>query len=86
MCVDDSCLSLFSLLFVLYSSYTLIYYKQKTLKYVPIFAGHYGIPVGIVYSFPVRFDGQGNWTIVEGLDIDTTQREKMVNIANVSRP
>jgi len=38
--------------------------------------GLYGIPEGIMYSFPVSIV-DGKWTIVEGLNIDDFAREKM---------
>jgi malate dehydrogenase len=38
--------------------------------------GSYGIPEGIVYSYPVRCSG-GNYTIVQGLAIDDFGRAKM---------
>jgi malate dehydrogenase len=38
--------------------------------------GSYGIPEGIVYSYPVRCSG-GNYTIVQGLSIDDFGRSKM---------
>lgn len=38
---------------------------------------HYGIPEGIVSSFPLRFDGKGGWEVVEGLEIGDFAREKI---------
>ncbi|HKI97307.1 MAG TPA: malate dehydrogenase [bacterium] len=38
---------------------------------------HYGIPEGIVNSFPVRSDGRGGWKIVEGLEINDFARAKI---------
>lgn len=38
--------------------------------------GSYGIPEGIVYSFPVKISN-GEWTIVQGLAISDFSREKM---------
>ncbi|WP_293786409.1 malate dehydrogenase [uncultured Aeromicrobium sp.] len=38
--------------------------------------GSYGIPEGIVYSFPVTCSG-GDWQIVQGLDINDFSRERM---------
>ena len=35
--------------------------------------GEYGVPEGLVSSFPVRSDGTG-WQIVEGLEIDERAR------------
>jgi malate dehydrogenase len=38
--------------------------------------GSYGIPEGVVYSYPVRCKG-GNYTIVQGLNVDEFGRSKM---------
>jgi malate dehydrogenase len=38
---------------------------------------HYGVPAGIVSSFPVRMDGKGGWSIVEGLEIAEFARKKL---------
>lgn len=38
--------------------------------------GSYGIPSGIVYSFPVKI-ANGEWSIVQGLSISDFSREKM---------
>ncbi|KAL1195184.1 Malate dehydrogenase 3, cytoplasmic [Cardamine amara subsp. amara] len=38
--------------------------------------GSYGIPPGLVYSFPVICD-KGSWKIVQGLSVDEFSREKM---------
>jgi malate dehydrogenase len=38
--------------------------------------GSYGVPEGLVYSFPVTTAG-GDWSIVEGLDIDEFSRGRM---------
>lgn len=37
----------------------------------------YGIPEGIVYSYPVSISTDGEWKIVEGLSIDDFSRERM---------
>ncbi|MGO1560607.1 Malate dehydrogenase [Actinomycetales bacterium JB111] len=37
---------------------------------------HYGIPEGIIYSFPVTSEN-GEWKVVEGLEIDEFSRERM---------
>jgi malate dehydrogenase len=39
--------------------------------------GSYGIPEGLVYSFPVTCKG-GQWSIVQGLGVDDYSRAKMV--------
>ena len=38
--------------------------------------GSYGVPEGIISSFPVTCSG-GEYTIVEGLDIDDYSRSKI---------
>ncbi|KAH6823570.1 Lactate/malate dehydrogenase family protein [Perilla frutescens var. hirtella] len=38
--------------------------------------GSYGVPPGLMYSFPVTCD-KGQWSIVQGLKIDEFSREKM---------
>jgi len=43
--------------------------------------GSYDIPEGIVYSFPVTIDSNGEWSIVQGLSISDFSREKMVATA-----
>jgi malate dehydrogenase len=37
----------------------------------------YGVPEGLIYSFPVRSDGNGNYSIVEGLEISAYARGKL---------
>ncbi len=37
----------------------------------------YGIPAGVVYSFPITIKPGGEWKIVEGLTISDFAREKM---------
>jgi len=39
--------------------------------------GSYGVPEGLIYSFPVRADGKGGWQIVQGLEIDEYCRAKI---------
>lgn len=39
--------------------------------------GSYGIPEGIVYSYPVTIGSDQEWKIVQGLPIDDFSREKM---------
>jgi malate dehydrogenase len=38
--------------------------------------GSYGVPEGLIYGFPCACSG-GNWSIVQGLDIDEFSRAKM---------
>jgi len=39
--------------------------------------GSYGIDEGLIYSFPLTADGQGNYQIVPGLEISDFAREKL---------
>ena len=39
--------------------------------------GSYGIPEGIVYSYPVTIDKDKKWQIFQGLTIDNFSRERM---------
>ena len=39
--------------------------------------GSYGIPKGLIYSFPLVSTGQGNWSIVQGLSIDDDARKRL---------
>ena len=43
--------------------------------------GSYGIPKGIIYGFPVTTE-KGQYTIVQGLDIDAFSRERMTHTLN----
>ncbi|MCS6849879.1 MAG: malate dehydrogenase [Gemmataceae bacterium] len=38
--------------------------------------GEYGVPAGLVFSYPCRTDGQGNYQVVEGLTFDEFGRQK----------
>src|SRR4051812_20132563 len=39
--------------------------------------GEYGTPEGLQYGFPVVSDGQGSWSVVEGLTHDDFAQEKL---------
>ena len=39
--------------------------------------GSYGVPEGLISSFPVRSDGAGGYEIVQGLDLDDFLTEKL---------
>lgn len=39
--------------------------------------GSYGVTEGLVFSYPVRCDGAGNWEIVQGLELTDFAREKI---------
>ena len=38
--------------------------------------GEYGVPAGLVFSYPCRSDGKGNLTVVEGLPLDAFGKQK----------
>jgi malate dehydrogenase len=38
--------------------------------------GQYGVPSGLVFSYPCRSDGKGNFSVVEGLKLDGYGQEK----------
>ena len=39
--------------------------------------GSYGVPEGLIYSFPLRTSAAGKWEIVQGLEIDDFSRAKI---------
>ncbi len=39
--------------------------------------GAYGVTEGLIFSFPVRCDGEGNYEIVEGIELNDFAREKI---------
>ena len=39
--------------------------------------GSYGVPEGLIFSFPVRSDGKGGWSIVQGLTVNDFLKEKL---------
>ncbi len=44
--------------------------------------GSYGVDEGLISSFPVRADGKGGWSIVQGLPISSFAREKIAATVN----
>ena len=44
---------------------------------VPSDGNSYGIPDGLIYSFPLRSDGKGGYEIVDGLDLSSFAQEKI---------
>ncbi len=42
----------------------------------PISKGEYGVPAGLVFSYPCRSKGDGNYEIVEGVTLDAYGQEK----------
>ncbi|MBK8180639.1 MAG: malate dehydrogenase [Planctomycetes bacterium] len=39
--------------------------------------GSYGVPAGLISSFPIRSDGKGGWSIVQGLELSAFIKEKL---------
>jgi malate dehydrogenase len=39
--------------------------------------GSYGIPAGLIYSYPLTTPGDGSWSIVQGLAIDDEARKRL---------
>jgi malate dehydrogenase len=38
--------------------------------------GEYGVPAGLVFGYPCRSDGKGNYTVVDGVTLDAFGKEK----------
>lgn len=38
--------------------------------------GEYGVPAGLVFSYPCRGDGRGNFTVVEGVPLDAFGQQR----------
>ena len=38
--------------------------------------GQYGVPAGLVFGYPCRCDGKGNYSVVEGVKLDAFGQEK----------
>jgi malate dehydrogenase len=38
--------------------------------------GEYGVPAGLVFSYPCRTDGKGNYTVVDGVKLDAFGQQK----------
>ena len=43
--------------------------------------GSYGIPEGLIYSFPCTVDAAGNYSIVQGVELDETARQRAMTSA-----
>jgi malate dehydrogenase len=41
--------------------------------------GEYGVPAGLVFGYPCRCDGKGNYSVVEGLKLDEFGKAKFQN-------
>ncbi|MBM3987513.1 MAG: malate dehydrogenase [Planctomycetes bacterium] len=39
--------------------------------------GSYGVPEGLIFGYPVRSDGKGGWSIVQGLELNDFLKEKL---------
>ena len=39
--------------------------------------GSYGVPEGLISSFPVRADGEGSYEIVQGVELDDFLQQKL---------
>jgi malate dehydrogenase len=44
--------------------------------------GSYGVPAGLVSSFPVRVRRDGGWEIVQGLELDAFARDRLTRTAD----
>jgi malate dehydrogenase len=44
--------------------------------------GSYGIPEGLIFSFPCTVDAAGNFNIVQGIELDDTARQRIQNSAD----
>ncbi|MBM4068141.1 MAG: malate dehydrogenase [Planctomycetes bacterium] len=38
--------------------------------------GQYGVPAGLVFSYPCRHDGKGTWNVVDGVKLDAFGQQK----------
>jgi malate dehydrogenase len=38
--------------------------------------GQYGVPAGLVFGYPCRSDGKGNYSVVEGVKLDAYGQQK----------
>lgn len=41
--------------------------------------GEYGVPAGLVFGYPCKSDGKGNWSVVEGVKLDAFGEAKFQN-------
>lgn len=39
--------------------------------------GEYGVPEGLTFGFPVQADGQGNWKVKEGFELDDFAKDRI---------
>ena len=44
---------------------------------VPSDGSHYGVPKGLVFSFPLRVDSTGNYNVVDGIELSSFAEEKI---------
>ncbi|XP_059160649.1 malate dehydrogenase, cytoplasmic-like [Physella acuta] len=59
--------------------------KDDWTSMIVLSDGSYGIDKGLAYSFPVQVTSQGEWEIVQGLDINYYEREKLDERVNEIR-
>jgi malate dehydrogenase len=41
--------------------------------------GEYGVPAGLVFGYPCRTDGKGNYSVVDGVKLDAFGQQKFAN-------
>jgi malate dehydrogenase len=41
--------------------------------------GEYGVPAGLVFGYPCRTDGKGNYSVVDGVKLDAYGQQKFAN-------
>jgi malate dehydrogenase len=41
--------------------------------------GEYGVPAGLVFSYPCRTDGKGNYSVVDGVKLDAFGQQKFAH-------
>ena len=56
--------------------YSFSYHSRSTCSAAVVSDGSYGVPEGLISSFPVTSKG-GKWEIVQDLDINEFSREKI---------
>jgi malate dehydrogenase len=44
--------------------------------------GEYNVPAGLVFGYPCRTDGQGNYSVVQGLSLDAYGQQKFQTTLN----
>jgi malate dehydrogenase len=49
---------------------------QDWVSVATVSRGEYGVPAGLVFSYPCRGDGKGNFSVVEGVKLDSFGQHK----------